>query len=278
MNPVRIQVSQVEAAYDGEPVVSDVSFRIRRGEFVGLSGPNGSGKSTLIRLVSNVLKAQKGCVLIDGRPVGELRREELARRMAVVRQEAPLDFEFTVQEAVMLGRIPHLKRFQSEGSQDRRIVARALEQTELADLAGRLVTEISGGERQRVAIARALAQQPEIFLLDEPTAHLDIRHQVAVLELLACLCRKEGLTVLAVLHDLNLAAQFCERIILLKQGSVFRHGTPHEVLEAETIRQVYGVEAAVSLHPVTGVPCVYPLGRKAAAELRLEASLCEAAR
>ena len=268
---IRIQVSQLQAAYDSEPVIRGVSFEIRRGQFVGLAGPNGSGKSTLIRLISKVLKPQKGRILIDGQPLEQIKQQQLARRMAVVRQEAPPDFEYTVREVVMLGRIPHLKRFQSEGPEDLGIVDESLRKTELTELSGRLVTEISGGERQRVAIARALAQRPEILLLDEPTAHLDLRHQVALLTLFRKLSRREGLSILAVLHDLNLAAQFCERLMLLKEGQIFRSGPPEGVLDAATVRQVYGVEAVVSRHPVSGAPCVYPVVQSEEETDRLEA-------
>lgn len=274
----RIHLSNAQAAYDGAPVIRDVSFEVRRGEFAGLAGPNGSGKSTILRLIGNLLQPQKGRVEIDGQPVGEYKRELLARRVAVVSQQAPLDFEFTVEEVVMLGRIPHLKRFQREGPDDRSIVEEALGRTELSRLAGRLVTEISAGERQRVAIARALAQQPEILILDEPTAHLDIRHQVSLLSLFGRLCRRHGLTVLAVLHDLNLAAQFCQRLILLKEGRVFAIGKPADILDASVLRQVYGVQASVSLHPVTQAPCIYPVGRSAQAEPARQPSLFEAVR
>ncbi len=268
---IRIRASQLQAAYDGEPVIRDVSFEVRRGQFVGLAGPNGSGKSTLIRLVSKALHPQKGRVLIDNQPLDQISREQLARRMAVVRQEGRLDFEFTVREVVMLGRIPHLKRFQGEGPQDACIVDESLRQTDLTDLSGRLVTEISGGERQRVAIARALAQQPEILLLDEPTAHLDLRHQVALLTLFRKLSRDQGLTILAVLHDLNLAAQFCERLMLIKEGQILHSGPPQGVLDTATVREIYGVEAAVSRHPVSGAPCVYPVVERQEETDRLEA-------
>ena len=284
-----IEVSSVDAAYDDLPVVRGVSFQVRRGEFVGLIGPNGSGKSTLIRVISKILKPNKGSVRVDGVEVADYSRDELARFLAVVRQEEALDFEFTVAEVVGLGRIPHLKRFEREGPRDAEIVSEALELTGLSELAGRPVTEISGGERQRVAIARALAQEPEILLLDEPTTHLDIRYQVELLELLYRLTlvtsdalayemRKTGdgqpavcvrtrsrngaarkpLTVLAVLHDLNLAALYCGRLILLKDGRVHGVGTPSEVLTAETVREVYGVDVTVVPHPVRGTPCLYP--------------------
>ena len=255
----RIEVRDVEAAYSEGPVLENVSFVLGRGEFVGLIGPNGAGKSTLIRVASGALKARRGSVLIDGIEVGSIPRLELARRLAVVRQEQRLEFDFTVAEVVAMGRIPHLGRFQSEGPGDHRIVEEALERTGLSPLSRRLVTEISGGERQRAAVARALAQQPEILLLDEPTAHLDIAFQLSILDLLGRLAREEGLAVLAVLHDLNLASQHCHRLLLLDSGRLFSDGEPAAVLRRDSIREVFGIEAAILPHPVSGVPCVHPL-------------------
>ncbi len=258
---IRIKVSEVEVVYDADPVVAGITFQVHQGEFVGLIGPNGSGKSTLLRVISRVLSPRKGTVLIDGRFASVYGREELARRLAVVTQESQLHFDFTVAEVVRMGRIPHLKRFQREGARDTHIVDKALHLTDLLPFANRLVTELSGGERQRVAIARALAQEPEILLLDEPTAHLDINYQLTLLDLIWHLNRKSGLTVLIVLHDLNLAAQYCDQLILLGEGRIYNAGTPADVITEEAIRDVYGVHAVVSPHPVMGTPCIYPLSQ-----------------
>ncbi|HSR69122.1 MAG TPA: heme ABC transporter ATP-binding protein [Acidobacteriota bacterium] len=255
----RIATYGLQAAYDREPVIEDVSLRVRREELVALTGPNGSGKSTLIRLISNVLRPQKGRVEIDGRDVRDFPLDELARRLAVVQQEPVLNFDFSVRQVVGLGRIPHLKRFQRETPRDRHVVDEALRRTHLQDLAERPVTLISGGERQRVAIARALAQEPEILLLDEPTSHLDIRYQMALLEDLRRLVRETGLAVLAVLHDLNLAAQFCDRLLLLHRGRLVGDGEPSEVIDVDIVRRVYAIEAEVHPHPVFGTPCIHPV-------------------
>ena len=260
-NLTRIAVSNVEVAYDAEPIVAGVTFQINRGEFVGLIGPNGSGKSTLLRVISRVLSPRKGAALIDEQSVSAYGRDELARRLAVVTQESQLHFDFTVSEVVGMGRIPHLKRFQREGIRDARVVEEALHLTELEPFADRLVTELSGGERQRVAIARALAQEPEILLLDEPTAHLDINYQLALLDLIWTLNQANGVTVLAALHDLNLAAQYCDKLIVLRAGRIYTVGTPTDVITADTIRDVYGVEAVISHHPKAHTPCVYPLSQ-----------------
>ena len=260
-NTIRIAVSEVEVAYDAEPIVAGVTFQVNHGEFVGLIGPNGSGKSTLLRVISRVLSPRKGSVLIDDQSVSGYGRDELARRLAVVTQESSLHLDFTVREIVRMGRIPHLKRFQREGIRDARVVEEDLHLTGLESFKDRLVTELSGGERQRVAIARALAQEPEILLLDEPTSHLDISYQLALLDLIWALNQAKGLTVLAVLHDLNLAAQYCDKLIVLRAGRVYTVGTPTDVITADTIRDVYGVEAVISHHPLANTPCVYPLSQ-----------------
>ena len=258
----RIAVSRVEVVYEAEPVVAGIIFQVHQGEFVGLIGPNGSGKSTLLRVISRVLSPRKGVVLIDEREISEFGREELARRLAVVAQESQLHFDFTVSEIVRMGRIPHLKRFQREGIEDECIVDQALHLTDLKPFANRLVTALSGGERQRVAIARALAQTPEILLLDEPTAHLDLNYQLSLLDLIWKLNRTEGLTVLVVLHDLNLAAQYCDKLILLQKGRIYNVGRSNNVITEAAIREVYGVEAIVSPHPVLGTLCIYPLSQE----------------
>ena len=265
----RIAVSGIEVVYDAAPrkvgtqapVVAGVTFQVYQGEFVGLIGPNGSGKSTLLRVISRVLAPRKGVVFIDERELAEFGREELARRLAVVAQESQLHFDFTVSEIVRMGRIPHLKRFQRESAADESIVDEALNLTDLQPFANRLVTALSGGERQRVAIARALAQTPEILLLDEPTAHLDLNYQLSLLDLIWKLNRTEGLTVIVVLHDLNLAAQYCDKLILLQEGRIYNVGKPKEVITEPTIGEVYGVEAIVSPHPVSGTLSVYPVSQ-----------------
>lgn len=259
MSTIRIDVAEATAAYDDEPVVVNACFAVRSGEFVGLAGPNASGKSTLIRLIAGVLRPRAGQVRIDGQEASLYPRMSLARKLTVVRQDARLDFEFKVRDVVALGRIPRLRRFQSEGERDREVIDSALTMTDLTAIADRRVTELSGGERQRVAIARALAQEPEILLLDEPTSHLDIHYQASLLDLLAALNREKGLTVLAVLHDLNLAAQYCARLILLHRGRVHSDGPPCAVLQPEIIREVYGVEVVAGAHPTTGVPCLHLL-------------------
>lgn len=224
---------------------------------VGLIGPNGSGKSTMIRMMTGFLKPGSGAVCVDGRSVAAYERNELARRTAVVLQENVLNFDFTVREAVLMGRFPHIGRLARETKHDDELADRAIELVGLRGFSDRFVTQLSGGERQRVAIARALCQQPEIMFLDEPTSHLDIRHQVDILDLLMRLNRTEGLTVLLVLHDLNLASLYCDRLILMSEGRVSATGTPWDVLSEDMIQNVYGAQVKVTKHPFADVPTVH---------------------
>lgn len=255
-----IRFAGVTAGYGDLVAVRDVSFTIQGGELVGLIGPNGSGKSTIIRLMSGVLQPWKGQVDILGKPLPRYRQRELGRAVAVVPQDTALSSPFSVMEVVLFGRTPHLGSFGFESERDLWITRRAMERTQVASLANRLITELSGGERQRVILARALAQEPEILILDEPSAFLDIRHQVETYDLLREL-RREGMTIVTVLHDLNLAALYCERLILLDGGRVARDGGPADVLTYPLLTQVYGVDVYVTLNDVTGTLNVLPLSR-----------------
>lgn len=260
----RLRAQELEVAYEpaGRAVVDGVSLDVAPGEWVGLIGPNGSGKSTLLRAVSRVLAPRRGAVWVDELPVTAYRRSALARRMAVVAQEPLPSFDFTVRDIVAMGRIPHVPPFRSETARDAAAIARALERTRTDALADRPVAQLSGGERQRVAIARALAQEPRLLLLDEPTAHLDMGCQVEILDLIARLVEEEGLSVLSVLHDLNMAARYCHRLVMLAEGRVVAAGTPGEVITEHNVRDVYGVDVHVGVHPVLGTPWVVPLARR----------------
>jgi iron complex transport system ATP-binding protein len=219
---------------------------IRRGEFVGLIGPNGSGKTTLLRCLTGLLAPEGGAVLLEGREVGRWGPGELARRLGVVAQGGEAGFEFTVRQLVAMGRYPHRRRWQRETPADREAIAEALRLTNLLGLAERPVAALSGGERQRVALARALAQTPRALLLDEVTAHLDVGYQAEVLALLQRLQAERGLTIVAVLHDLNLAARGCQRLILLAGGRIIVTGPPAEVLTPTNLEAAYGVKVQVS--------------------------------
>ncbi len=244
-------------------VLDGVDLAVARGERLALIGPNGAGKSTLLRILCRTLRPQRGTVLWEGRPLHTLSRAELARRVAVVPQNlpsGPLD-DLTVEEVVALGRVPHAGRLglRGETAADRAAIGEALAATETAALAGRLLGELSGGERQRVLLALALAQQPQLLLLDEPTRHLDPHHQVALLDLVAALAASRGVAVVAVLHDLNLAACLFPRLVLLGGGRILADGPPGTVLKTELVACVYGDGLEVVPHPLRpGVPLVLP--------------------
>lgn len=260
MTPIAssVEVDGLRFGYRREPVIRDVSFRVRPGGFLGVIGPNGSGKSTLLKLMSGVLRPQAGRVALDGDTVASLSRREIGRRVAVVPQETAMPFPYTVLEMVLFGRTPHLSGFSFERAADLRIARDALARTGTLDLARRPVTELSGGERQRVALARALAQEPRVLLLDEPSAFLDIRHEVEMYDLLREL-QDEGVTVVSVLHDLNLAALYCEHIVLLCDGRVHRQGDPAAVMTYENLTAVYQTEIYVSMNDITHTLNVSPL-------------------
>jgi len=251
-----LEAREVSCTYGGADVLHQVTLSVPRGAFIALIGPNASGKSTLLRTISRVLKPRRGEVLLEGRDIYRLSALEVARVLAVVEQEGLGELGFTVEETVLLGRLPRLARTSREGDRDREVANRAMRLTSVLSLAGRPVGELSGGERQRVALARALAQEPAVLLLDEPTSHLDPGHQVEVLDLLKKLNQTEGLTVVTVLHDLNLAALYAREMVLLTSGRILAKGTPADVLTPANLRKAYGPGVALARHPVTGAPQV----------------------
>lgn len=249
-----LDVMGVTCGYGSTPVLSDATLQVSRGELLGIVGPNGSGKSTLLKAMSRVLPPRQGRILLQEDDIYKMRPARAARHLAVVPQEAGLDFPFTVEDVVMMGRIPHLKRFQRESPQDREIVREAMRQTNIIELAERLVTELSGGEKQRVLIARALAQEPEVLFLDEPTSFLDLNYQIEIMELLNRLRYEQGLTAVMVVHDLNLASQYCDNLLVLKAGQIFTAGNPAQVLTEALIKEVYGCEVKVEQRHPGGRP------------------------
>jgi iron complex transport system ATP-binding protein len=253
---VALQTQNVDFSYYNGLVLRDVSLELRRGELVALLGPNGSGKTTLLKVLSGLLRPRRGRVLLDGQDVQRLGRRQIARRVAMVPQELEMPFGFTAYEMVMLGRTPHVRPLAGASAHDRQVVTEQMRLTGTADLAGRPFNELSGGERQRVVVAMALAQQPQVLLLDEPVVHLDISHQLEILELIKSLNRTRDLTVLATMHDLNLAALYFDRLMLLERGQVVADGTPERVLVEERIRQVFGATVQVQEHPTRRTPHV----------------------
>jgi iron complex transport system ATP-binding protein len=239
----------------------DVSVRIDRGSFTGLIGPNGCGKTTLLKLLAGVLSPDSGSVSLDGRALAGMSRRHVARRIAVVPQETHPAFEYTVLEMALMGRHPHLGPFQLEGPADLALAREALTATGTSHLAERSYMSLSGGEKQRVVIASALTQSPEVLLLDEPTASLDLGYQLDIGLLLQRLNRERSATMVMATHDLNLAASLCDTLILMRNGRVLASGNTSEVLTSAMVRQLYDVEADVRLHELAGHLTVIPLGR-----------------
>ncbi len=253
-----IELTHVTVAYGRNEVVHDLSLAIPVGQLCGIVGPNGSGKSTLLKTINGVVEPRAGSVQVTGRPLARMGRREIARMQAVVPQETVVAFPFSVGEIVSMGRAPHLGALQFEGTEDLAAVRRALEVTDTLQFADRLLSELSGGEKQRVVIARAIAQEAPQMLLDEPTSFLDLKHQLTIYELIGRLRKRSDLTVVVVSHDVNLAAQHCDRLVMLKAGRIYADGSPAEVLTKDNILAVYDTQVVVAAHPHTAAPWVMP--------------------
>jgi len=251
---IKLSLSHVSFSYIDVPVLHDIDLAIERGEMVALLGPNGSGKTTLIKLLSGVLRPTEGEIHLDGSSLRQLKRREVAQRVAVVPQQFHMPFAFTLREVVLLGRTPFLKAFSNEGEGDYKAVQRSMELIGVTELGQRFFNELSGGERQKGILAMALAQEPKLLLLDEPTAHLDINHQVEILDLVKGLNREQGITVIGAMHDLNLAALYFDRLILLKEGRILADGPPSDVLTEGTIKEVFSASVQVMRHPSMKTP------------------------
>jgi iron complex transport system ATP-binding protein len=247
-----IELDTVEFRYDAEPVIRGVDLLVPRGGFLGLLGPNGSGKTTLLQLISGAIKAAGGSIKVLGRSLADWDRRELACNLAVVPQKFELAFPFTVEEVVLLGRVPHRGPLSLDRAVDREAAREAMQQTGVYELRSRRMHELSGGEFKRVVVAKALAQQPNVLLLDEPAAHLDIRHQVTLYDLIRDIQRRTGVTVVSAMHDLNLAAAFCDSVALLKQGSFVRKGTIAEVMTYKNLKDAYEIDIYVGVNDITG--------------------------
>jgi cobalamin transport system ATP-binding protein len=257
----RLEARALHFRYARNTVIDNVSLSLGAGEMVGVIGPNGSGKSTLLRLLSGVLRPERGDVRVLGRPLQALSQREIGRTIAVVPQETVIEFPFSVTEVVLMGRAPHLGGFAFEGDRDVEVARQAMRRTGVLELADRSIHELSGGERQRVVLARALAQEAPLLLLDEPGAFLDIRHEVEIYDLLRDL-QHEGRSIVSVLHDLNLAALYCDRVLLLKGGRVVKSGPPDQVITYALLTEVYETEVYVDVNAVTGAVNVLPLSRE----------------
>ncbi|RLN01765.1 ATP-binding cassette domain-containing protein [Haloarcula sp. Atlit-7R] len=263
-----LDVSGLAVSFGDQSVVSDVDFSVDRGSLVGLVGPNGAGKTTVLRTVKGTLDPDRGTVRVDGEPISDRSAKAVSRLVASTPQGTALSFDFSVRQTVEMGRTPHLGRFDRIDEADRQAVERAMERASVAQFADRPFTSLSGGERQRVLLARALAQETPVLLLDEPTANLDINHAVRTLELVRTLV-EDGKTAVAAIHDLNLAARYCDELVLLAGGGIRAAGRPADVLTSDTLRDAFDAETLVTTQPGTDAPLVTPLPEQEAVDRRV---------
>lgn len=253
-----IRVEGITAAYAESPVLEGVDIHIAAGEMVGIVGRNGSGKSTLLKVMGRLIKPRRGAVYLNGTDISSLPTQRVAQRMAVMPQAPASPQQLTVRELIGYGRYPHIPWLQRFGIRDREVIQETMQSCRLEDLADRQLSTLSGGERQKAWIALALAQQPSVMLLDEPVTFLDLGHQLEVMDLIAELNRVRGITVVIVLHDLNLAARYCSRLIALQAGSVYADGPTEDVIQEDVLREVFGIDARIGFDPLTHKPVCFP--------------------
>jgi iron complex transport system ATP-binding protein len=261
-----LRIDGIECSYDSVKVLEDVTFEVQSGAIFGLVGPNGSGKTTLMRCISRVLEPKRGVVWLDKELLSEMSFRDIARDVGVVPQATRPGFAFTAYEIVSMGRTPYIGRLQQETKGGHAVVKEAMLSTDCWPLRSRLFFELSGGEQQRVVIARALAQDPRVLLLDEPTSHLDLGYQLEVMDLIGRLAVERSLVVIAIFHDLNLAARYCENTALLSNGKVEEVGATFRILTSENVEKVYGVKVAIERSPATGFMTITPLRSEYAEE------------
>jgi len=249
-----IQTKNLNWDYNGIKVLDNVSIDIRFGTFTGILGPNGAGKTTLLKQILNLLQVEKKSILIRGTDIKSYSRKEISKIEAYVPQNVKIDFNFTVEQIVLMGRTPFMGRFDRESQKDIQIAEWAMKETGVLNFKDKLITHLSGGELQRVVIARALTQEPVIMALDEPTSHLDIHHQINILSILRTLAKREGLTIVAVLHDFNHALEYCDNLFLLDQGKIVNSGPPEDVITPKVMKDIYNLNVKITRNPFTGNP------------------------
>lgn len=253
-----LEVKNIVCGYGSKFRLAQISFTVEDKSFVGIIGPNGSGKTTLFRAITKGIKLENGEIFLEQKNIHHLTSENLSKKIAVVTQNPNAGLEIKVEDYVLMGRIPYRNKYQFFESQDDfKTAEHSMIVTDTIQFRDRMFSSLSGGEMQMTIIARALAQKPVMLLLDEPTNHLDIAHQVRMLDLLKKLNREKALTVLIVLHDLNLASEYCDKIILLNHGTIYKHGTPEEVLTYQNIEEVYNTAVLVNNNPISGKPCIF---------------------
>ncbi|MGE5630001.1 MAG: heme ABC transporter ATP-binding protein [Caulobacteraceae bacterium] len=257
----QIQVEKLNFNYDLKKVLNRIDLGIKEGSFFCLVGPNGSGKSTLLKVISSALKPQEGVVFLENRNIAGMKKKEMARVLSFVPQNTSLEFDFKVMDVVLMGRYPYINRFKGETQKDMSIAEKAMQYTNTTHLKERNFMELSGGERQRVILAQALTQEPRILILDEPVSHLDLQHQIEVLNLIKKMCMDRKLTAITVLHDLNMASAYGDYIVMMKDGEIRYQGTPYDTLNALNIKEIFNTDVHVSVSPVGNKPYIYALTR-----------------
>ncbi len=254
---MKLNVKGLSYSIADAKIVSDVTLEVREGEFVGLIGPNGCGKSTLLKNIYRVLSPDSGTVYLNGNEILKMGSKELAREMSVMIQENNVEFDMNVLDMVLLGRYAHKKMLGGTGGEDLKIARCALEEVGMSEYEERSFLSLSGGEKQRILIARALAQQADFIVLDEPTNHLDIQYQFQIMDIL----KRQNITVFSSVHDLNIAAYYCDRIIVMKHGKILTSGTPEEILTGELIEELYHIDSEIKVNEITGKKEIYYIPR-----------------
>ncbi|MEH7225308.1 ABC transporter ATP-binding protein [Bacillus sp. JJ1566] len=244
---MKLRVENLNFSLNEKQIIEDMNLHVSKGEFIGIIGPNGSGKSTLLKNIYRALKPDSGVVFLDGENIDKMNTKRAAKKVGVVGQENVIPFDFKVEEIIAMGRSPYKGFFDGDSTTDKEIVANAIKQIGLSEMEKQNYSNLSGGEKQRVLLGRVLAQQTDLLLLDEPTNHLDIQHQLQIFDLIKGL----GVTVLSAIHDLNLAALYCDRLYVIKDGRLLMGGTPEEVLSPDSIYEIFGIRSDVTIHPIT---------------------------
>lgn len=258
MNESVLKIDRGQFSFNYEMVLKDINLDIQQGEFVGIIGPNGAGKSTLLRILAGILKLQRGETRVLGQNILDKERKVLARQLAYVPQSVEMAFSFQVREVLQMGRYPWATGIMDDDPQGKQVIDEAVRQLELREFQHRAYGSLSGGEKQRVILASAIVQEAPVLLLDEPTSALDLKHQQLILDYLTFLRQEKGKTILLVTHDINLGAQFCQRLILLNNGEIVADGSPDSVLQFSRIQEVYGVKVYIDINPFTGSLYILP--------------------